>query len=235
MGRELAVCARVAWVRALLLAAHHPDGSGLDLVRQLVRPDPLDEQLVALFHPEVPRCHLLAYLLLPSFGHSGSPRGHYFEQLASGQELAGLPLLLAVQCLCCFESLPAVERLKLPQLPQLSLCIAQVGLLLQLPPLEAAQHVKGDQVNPLPDEEVEVGGEERVDVLLELRLEKEDLEDNLLAEPAADVADDTRLEGLPDRVLVGVLPVSKAVPELDDLVDQWEERIHEGAPQVSTD
>ena len=235
MRGQLAVGARVPEVCVLVLVADHPDGLGLDLVRQLVRTDPLDEQLVTLLHQEVPRCHLEAYLPLSPLYHSDLPRGHDLEQLACGQELASLPLLLAVQRLRCLEPLPAVERLQLPQFLQLPLRIAQVSLLLQLPLLEVAQHVERDHVDPLPDEKVEVGGKERVDVLFELGLEEENLEDDLLAEPAADVTDDARLEGLPDRVLVGVLPVGEAVSELDDLVDQREERIHEGAPQVSTD
>ena len=93
-----------------------------------------------------------------------------------------------------------------------------------------AQDVESDHVHPLPDEQVEVGSEERIDVLFELRLEEEDLEHDLLAQPTADIADDARLEWLLDRILVGVLPVGKAIPELDDLVDQREERIHEGVP-----
>ena len=98
-----------------------------------------------------------------------------------------------------------------------------------------AQDVESDHVHPLPDEQVEVGSEERIDVLFELRLEEEDLEHDLLAQSAADVADDARLEGLLDCILVRVLPVGKTIPELDDLVDQREERIHEGIPEVSPD
>ena len=76
MGGQLAVSARVPKVCVLLLTTDHPNGFRLDLVRQFVRTDPPDEKLVTLFHPQEPRCHLKAYLLLSPFDHSELPRSH---------------------------------------------------------------------------------------------------------------------------------------------------------------
>lgn len=73
------------------------------------------------------------------------------------------------------------------------------------------------------NQQVVISREERLQVLLKLRLEKEDFEDKFLLQTTANVANNACFQRVLQSQLEGVLAVSKSVPQLDYLVDEGQE------------
>lgn len=105
------------------------------------------------------------------------------------------------------EAFEAVEGLQLSQLVQLPFRILQVGLLLHLSLPMRAQVVKDVANGLLLHQQVVIGSEERVQILVELGLQEEDFDYNFLFEPAADVTNDTCFQRVLQSQFESVLAV----------------------------